>query len=103
MILNTSITLQSCTNTINAERVKVATFATYRAGVPASVQPATLTEAERMAYGVRGETMRVYLYVEPAIDETFRMVWNGKTYEIRGVNHWRIHTAFLAMPKAGTS
>ncbi len=103
MILGFSATIQSKTSTRNDEGIDVDTWATLKT-VSCNVQPARLDQTELQAFGltdIAANAKKVYLLRDTSINENHRAVlWDG-TYEIRGINHWNIHTVFIAVPVQG--
>lgn len=104
MILSETITVQNKTETRDDEGVLIASWATFKSGVAASVQPAALTSIDATAWGVTdlaANAKKIFIYRDTSISELMRIVaWDG-TYEVRGINHWPIHTEILAIPVQG--
>lgn len=105
MILTESITFQSRTQTIDSEGIIVDTWGTFKSGVPASVQPVRLNQTQLEAWGLTdlsANAKTIFVYRDTSISERMRIVaWDG-IYEIRGINHWPIHTEIVAVPVQGT-
>jgi len=102
MILDTMGSLATMATVTNGEGVRVPSFVMYRPFVSVSVQPAKLSQDERTRHGVKGNPLHVYCYLDTSISDGMRFMHGGKTYDVKGVCHWRIHTVFIADPVSGT-
>lgn len=104
MIFDSLVTISQKSVTLDGEGRAVETWATFASNVPASVQPAGLTAAELKEYGVTdliSNAKKVFLKRNSSIVPLMKLAANGETYEIRGVNHWLIHSELLCMPLQG--
>lgn len=104
MILQDLITIQSKSTTQDDEGIVTESWTTFKTNVPASVQPAGLTQTQAEAWGVTNlsaDAKKVFLYKDTTIAKLMRIVTTTETLEIRGVNHWNIHTELICVPVVG--
>jgi len=103
MILGDLITVQSSTSTVDNYGLSSKTWSTFKT-INASFQPANLTQVEAAAWGITdlaSNAKKVYFYKDTTVTNLMRIVFGGESYEIRGLNHWPIHTEVLAIPIQG--
>lgn len=103
MILGDLITIQTSTSTVDDYGLSTKIWTTFKT-INASFQPANLTQVEATSWGITdlaSNAKKVYFYKDTTITALMRVVYAGETYEIRGLNHWNIHTVFLAVPVQG--
>lgn len=104
MILGDVVTIQNRTRTQDSEGIWTDTWSTFKSNVACSFQPATLNATELAAWGLTdlaANSKRVYVYRDSTILEGMRIIGPDGNYEIRGANHWRIHSVFLCIPVQG--
>lgn len=104
MILGDTVTIQNKTLTQDSEGIVTPSWSTFKSNVACSFQPAALNATELAAWGLTdlaANSKRVYMYRDTSILEGMRLIGSDGTYEIRGANHWRIHSVFLCIPVQG--
>jgi hypothetical protein len=110
VILTTTVEIYSRTSSLdpNNEGIPKFTF-NLELTLGASVQPATLTEAELKSWGISSlttDSKRVFIPGTYELGQSWAMkdLANSKTYQIRAVNPWPwIHTEMICEPYQGKS
>lgn len=103
MILRHSVVIQQKTTAPNGEGMNVSTWSTLKT-ISADVQPKTLTEALVQAFGLtnlQSDAKKMFYPFDTAIKVNMRVVWNSKTFEIRGINEWVEHCEAILIPIQG--
>jgi len=104
MILRHFVLVQSRTLTIGSEGQHTYTFVTYDAAYECDLQPATLTESQVQQFGLSDKAsnvMRMHYPHDSNIVDNMRVVYEGKTYDVRDINRWTIHDTALLIPVVG--
>lgn len=104
MILTETIAIEQKTVALDNEGRQVDTWTTLISALPASFQPAGLNPAQATMYGITdnaANAKKVFCYRNETIIELMRINYGGRYYEIRGINHWPIHTEMIAIPVQG--
>ena len=104
MIIDETVTLQSATITRNGEGMKISTFADG-ATLQCNIQPKALTEAQAKVFGISDKNANakvMYYYHNAAVVEMMRVKRSdGSVFDVRGINHWRIHDEAILIPLQG--
>jgi head-tail adaptor len=100
MILRHSVIIQSRVLTKSSEGIVLSTWSTFKT-IAADVQPANLNKVEAQAFGITdrmANTKKMFFRFDTTIVEKMRAVWNGKTFDVMGLNDWNEHCAALLVP-----
>jgi len=100
MILRHSVVIQSRTTTASDEGIPVSTWTTFKT-IAADVQPVNLNKVEAQAFGITdraANTKKMFFRFDTTIIEKMRAVWNGKTFDVMGLNEWNEHCVALLVP-----
>lgn len=103
MILRHSVTIQTKTTSKGNEGEQIATWTTLKT-IFADVQPNSLNPVEAKAWGITDLTansQKMFYKHDDTIQVLMRVIYEGKTYEIRNVNSWRIHNEAILIPVQG--
>jgi head-tail adaptor len=102
MIVDQTITVQRAVETKNTRGQVTKTFSTAYT-LRASVQPAGLSQDQALAFGISdlsANAKKVYLY-KSGIIISDRIIADGVTYDVRGINPWPIHDEIIMVPLQG--
>lgn len=107
MIRRHTVTIQSSTaGTPTGDGIPTKTWATFKADLRCDVQPKYLTEGMAQEWGIStlASKCKVMFYdLDETITEGMRVVFETKTYEIRGVNVWVRHSEAILVPLQGVA
>jgi head-tail adaptor len=105
VIKSHAVQIQRYSQAKNAEGIVVKTFAALKT-IWADVQPKALSEVQAQAWGVNAQAMNTKWLgfdSDASIQELYRAIVDGVTYEIRGLNVWPMHSEALLIPVSGVA
>ena len=103
MIKNRALGLYLKTSTLDTEQVQVESWAWSR-DIEGNFQPRALTQTELQAWGLTdlGANAKLFLIdLDTTLKEGSRLFDGTDYFEIRGLNHWPIHTEIIMVPVQG--